>query len=212
MISRFSTVMGTPASPPCCSHLWTRCLYMLPLNVYSGSYSGLWANVLAHLFRSWCQDLMRHDHFSLYTSAWVTMHWANSKSCQISKHLSSNGLSTYEKQPLSVWRLCAFKCCVCVLSLQHILIVQRQLSVLEEELEEFRLALRQYMECACAQTGCLQSVYILFVHLCQGFIAFIFILSIFHIFVKAWLRRADRQVLWSCPNLRLKIFQLLFWH
>ncbi|XP_030597014.1 LOW QUALITY PROTEIN: N-terminal EF-hand calcium-binding protein 1 [Archocentrus centrarchus] len=37
----------------------------------------------------------------------------------------------------------------------HILIVQRQLSVLEEELEEFRLALRQYMECACAQTGCL---------------------------------------------------------
>lgn len=152
MISRFSTVMGTPAFPP------------------------------------------------------------NSKSCQISKHLSSNGLSTYEKQPLSVWRLCAFKCCVCVLSLQHILIVQRQLSVLEEELEEFRLALRQYMECACAQTGCLQSVYILFVHLCQGFIAFIFILSIFHIFVKAWLRRADRQVLWSCPNLRLKIFQLLFWH
>ncbi|XP_012990898.1 N-terminal EF-hand calcium-binding protein 1 [Esox lucius] len=37
----------------------------------------------------------------------------------------------------------------------HILVVQRQLSVLEEELEEFRLALRQYMECACAQTGCL---------------------------------------------------------
>uniref|UniRef100_A0A3Q0RT24 N-terminal EF-hand calcium binding protein 1 n=1 Tax=Amphilophus citrinellus TaxID=61819 RepID=A0A3Q0RT24_AMPCI len=51
--------------------------------------------------------------------------------------------------------LCAFKCYVCVLSSQHILIVQRQLSVLEEELEEFRLALRQYMECACAQTGCL---------------------------------------------------------
>ncbi|XP_006788156.1 N-terminal EF-hand calcium-binding protein 1 [Neolamprologus brichardi] len=40
-------------------------------------------------------------------------------------------------------------------SKSHILIVQRQLSVLEEELEEFRLALRQYMECACAQTGCL---------------------------------------------------------
>ncbi|XP_067112167.1 N-terminal EF-hand calcium-binding protein 1 [Osmerus mordax] len=37
----------------------------------------------------------------------------------------------------------------------HILIVQRQLSVLEEDLEEFRLALRQYMQCACAQTGCL---------------------------------------------------------
>lgn len=41
---------------------------------------------------------------------------------------------------------------------QHILIVQRQLSVLDEELEEFRAALRQYMDCACAQTGCLQSV------------------------------------------------------
>lgn len=48
------------------------------------------------------------------------------------------------------------------LSSQHILIVQRQLAVLEEELEEFRLALRQYMECACAQTGCLQSVVLLF--------------------------------------------------
>lgn len=51
---------------------------------------------------------------------------------------------------------------VCFLSLQHILIVQRQLTVLEDELDEFRLALRQYMECACAQTGCLQSVHILF--------------------------------------------------
>ncbi|KAI9539936.1 N-terminal EF-hand calcium-binding protein 1 [Dissostichus eleginoides] len=40
-------------------------------------------------------------------------------------------------------------------SKSHILIVQRQLSVLEDELEEFRLALRQYMDCACAQTGCL---------------------------------------------------------
>ncbi|RXN22266.1 N-terminal EF-hand calcium-binding 1 [Labeo rohita] len=38
---------------------------------------------------------------------------------------------------------------------QHILIVQRQLSVLEEEVEEFRLALRQYIDCASAQTGCL---------------------------------------------------------
>ncbi|KAL4629951.1 N-terminal EF-hand calcium-binding protein 1 [Arapaima gigas] len=37
----------------------------------------------------------------------------------------------------------------------HILIVQRQLSVLEEELEDFRLALRQYIECASSQTGCL---------------------------------------------------------
>lgn len=33
--------------------------------------------------------------------------------------------------------------------------------MLEEELDEFRLALRQYMECACAQTGCLQSVALL---------------------------------------------------
>ncbi|KAJ3609723.1 hypothetical protein NHX12_024234 [Muraenolepis orangiensis] len=31
----------------------------------------------------------------------------------------------------------------------------RQLFVLEDEQEEFRLALRHYMECACAQTGCL---------------------------------------------------------
>ncbi|XP_057210750.1 N-terminal EF-hand calcium-binding protein 1 [Triplophysa rosa] len=38
---------------------------------------------------------------------------------------------------------------------EHILIVQRQLSVLEEELEEFRLALQQYIDCARAQTGCL---------------------------------------------------------
>ncbi|XP_054619120.1 N-terminal EF-hand calcium-binding protein 1 isoform X2 [Dunckerocampus dactyliophorus] len=37
----------------------------------------------------------------------------------------------------------------------HILIVQRQLSVLEEEMEEFRLALRQYMDNTCTQTGCL---------------------------------------------------------
>ncbi|XP_067267683.1 N-terminal EF-hand calcium-binding protein 1 [Chanodichthys erythropterus] len=37
----------------------------------------------------------------------------------------------------------------------HILIVQRQLSVLEEEVEEFRLALRQYIDCASTQTGCL---------------------------------------------------------
>ncbi|XP_063040835.1 N-terminal EF-hand calcium-binding protein 1 [Engraulis encrasicolus] len=37
----------------------------------------------------------------------------------------------------------------------HILIVQRQLSVMEEEQDEFRLALRQYIDCASAQTGCL---------------------------------------------------------
>ncbi|XP_062845792.1 N-terminal EF-hand calcium-binding protein 1 isoform X2 [Trichomycterus rosablanca] len=40
----------------------------------------------------------------------------------------------------------------------HILIVQRQLSVLEDEVEEFRLALRQYVDCASAQTGCLHIV------------------------------------------------------
>ncbi|TRY98538.1 hypothetical protein DNTS_025155 [Danionella cerebrum] len=38
---------------------------------------------------------------------------------------------------------------------QHLLLVQRQLWVLEDELEEFRLALRQYMDCTRAQTGCL---------------------------------------------------------
>ncbi|XP_072900654.1 N-terminal EF-hand calcium-binding protein 1 isoform X1 [Hemitrygon akajei] len=37
----------------------------------------------------------------------------------------------------------------------HIFIVQRQMSVLEEELEEFRLALRQYVVSATTQTGCL---------------------------------------------------------
>ena len=39
---------------------------------------------------------------------------------------------------------------------QHIMIVQRQMSVIEEEIEEFRLALKQYVESACAQGGCLQ--------------------------------------------------------
>nr|XP_048697138.1 N-terminal EF-hand calcium-binding protein 1 isoform X2 [Caretta caretta] len=39
--------------------------------------------------------------------------------------------------------------------LQHIMIVQRQMSVLEEELEEFRLALKQYVESASTRTGCL---------------------------------------------------------
>ncbi|XP_075271999.1 N-terminal EF-hand calcium-binding protein 1 isoform X3 [Opisthocomus hoazin] len=37
----------------------------------------------------------------------------------------------------------------------HIMIVQRQMSVIEEEIEEFRLALKQYVESACAQGGCL---------------------------------------------------------
>lgn len=39
---------------------------------------------------------------------------------------------------------------------QHIMIVQRQMSVVEEEIEEFRLALKQYVESASAQGGCLQ--------------------------------------------------------
>ncbi|XP_006034643.1 N-terminal EF-hand calcium-binding protein 1 [Alligator sinensis] len=37
----------------------------------------------------------------------------------------------------------------------HIMIVQRQMSVVEEELEEFRLALKQYVESASAHAGCL---------------------------------------------------------
>ncbi|XP_008492959.1 N-terminal EF-hand calcium-binding protein 1 [Calypte anna] len=37
----------------------------------------------------------------------------------------------------------------------HIMIVQRQMSVIEEELEGFRLALKQYVESASAQGGCL---------------------------------------------------------
>ncbi len=72
------------------------------------------------------------------------------------------------------------------LSSQHILIVQRQLSVLEEELEEFRLALRQYMECACAQTGCLQSVHFVF---CDD----IFILS-FHVYLgRRWKKGSSKR-------------------
>ncbi|XP_030360437.1 N-terminal EF-hand calcium-binding protein 1 isoform X1 [Strigops habroptila] len=37
----------------------------------------------------------------------------------------------------------------------HIMIVQRQMSVVEEEIEEFRLALKQYVESASTQGGCL---------------------------------------------------------
>ncbi|XP_068021974.1 N-terminal EF-hand calcium-binding protein 1 [Melanerpes formicivorus] len=37
----------------------------------------------------------------------------------------------------------------------HILIVQRQMSVIEEEREAFRVALKQYVESAAAQAGCL---------------------------------------------------------
>lgn len=39
---------------------------------------------------------------------------------------------------------------------QHILIVQRQMSVIPEELEQFRLALKQYVDAASSQDGCLQ--------------------------------------------------------
>ncbi|KAF1528620.1 N-terminal EF-hand calcium-binding protein 1, partial [Eudyptes sclateri] len=37
----------------------------------------------------------------------------------------------------------------------HIMIVQRQMSVIEEDIEEFRLALKQYVESASTQGGCL---------------------------------------------------------
>ncbi|NXK57741.1 NECA1 protein, partial [Sylvietta virens] len=37
----------------------------------------------------------------------------------------------------------------------HIMIVQHQMSVIEEKVEEFRLALKQYVESASAQGGCL---------------------------------------------------------
>ncbi|XP_075069871.1 N-terminal EF-hand calcium-binding protein 1 [Mixophyes fleayi] len=37
----------------------------------------------------------------------------------------------------------------------HVMIVQRQLSVLIEEIEEFRLSLKHYVESVSAQTGCL---------------------------------------------------------
>ncbi|GAB1288329.1 N-terminal EF-hand calcium-binding protein 1 [Apodemus speciosus] len=38
----------------------------------------------------------------------------------------------------------------------HIMLVQRQMSVTEEDLEEFQLALKHYVESASAQTGCLR--------------------------------------------------------
>ncbi|XP_076188287.1 N-terminal EF-hand calcium-binding protein 1 isoform X1 [Aptenodytes patagonicus] len=37
----------------------------------------------------------------------------------------------------------------------HIMIVQRQMSVIEDDIEEFRLALKQYVESASTQGGCL---------------------------------------------------------
>ncbi|KFO74070.1 N-terminal EF-hand calcium-binding protein 1, partial [Cuculus canorus] len=37
----------------------------------------------------------------------------------------------------------------------HIMIVQRQMSVIKEEIKEFRLTLKQYVECASSQGGCL---------------------------------------------------------
>ncbi|EHB06705.1 EF-hand calcium-binding protein 1 [Heterocephalus glaber] len=38
----------------------------------------------------------------------------------------------------------------------HIMLVQRQMSVIEEDLEEFQLALKHYVESASAQSGCLR--------------------------------------------------------
>ncbi|VTJ68098.1 Hypothetical predicted protein, partial [Marmota monax] len=39
---------------------------------------------------------------------------------------------------------------------KHIMLVQRQMSVIEEDLEEFQLALKHYVESASAQSGCLR--------------------------------------------------------
>ncbi|XP_045142856.1 N-terminal EF-hand calcium-binding protein 1 [Echinops telfairi] len=39
---------------------------------------------------------------------------------------------------------------------QHIMLVQRQMSVIEEDLEEFQLALKHYVESASSQSGCLR--------------------------------------------------------
>uniref|UniRef100_A0A8I6A6X8 N-terminal EF-hand calcium binding protein 1 n=1 Tax=Rattus norvegicus TaxID=10116 RepID=A0A8I6A6X8_RAT len=39
---------------------------------------------------------------------------------------------------------------------KHIMLVQRQMSVTEEDLEEFQLALKHYVESASAQSGCLR--------------------------------------------------------
>ncbi|KAK2095541.1 N-terminal EF-hand calcium-binding protein 1, partial [Saguinus oedipus] len=39
----------------------------------------------------------------------------------------------------------------------HIMLVQRQMSVIEEDLEEFQLALKHYVESASSQSGCLRS-------------------------------------------------------
>lgn len=38
----------------------------------------------------------------------------------------------------------------------HIMLVQRQMSVIEEDLEEFQLALKHYVESASSQSGCLR--------------------------------------------------------
>lgn len=39
---------------------------------------------------------------------------------------------------------------------QHIMLVQRQMSVMEEGLQEFQLALKHYVESASSQSGCLR--------------------------------------------------------
>lgn len=97
-------------------------------------------------------------HCCVLATSFLAARWANVKPCPNICELPappSDSVPTWG----TFWPS-DFACFHTFVSSQHILIVQRQLSVLEEELEEFRLALRQYMECACAQTGCLQSVYI----------------------------------------------------
>lgn len=45
---------------------------------------------------------------------------------------------------------------IALLFSQQIMIVQRQMSVITEELEPFRFALKQYVDMASSQDGCLQ--------------------------------------------------------
>lgn len=48
---------------------------------------------------------------------------------------------------------------IALLFCQQIMIVQRQMSVITEELEPFRFALKQYVDMASSQDGCLQWVW-----------------------------------------------------
>lgn len=143
----------------CCSHLWTRrCCYM---------FSGFGAQTVGFKIPTEINTKCMWK-INCRTAGWVTSllvtNKAKVKSCQRIPEHSNKHLY----MPKAVSDLMN-ECGLVFLSWQHILIVQRQLSVLEEELEEFRLALRQYMDCACAQTGCLQSVHILFNHISHLF-------------------------------------------